>query len=89
MRPIVFHQGAFDDYCDWAKADQKLFDRIRRIIIETTKTTFKGIGKPEPLKNELQDTGRVVSMKSIRLCTKLRISISSSRRASITMIDLT
>ena len=54
MRPIAFHQTAFDDYSEWAKADKKLFERIRRIIIETAKTPFDGIGKPEPLKHELK-----------------------------------
>ena len=50
MRLVAFHQTAFDEYSDWAKTDKKLFDRIRRIIIETAKTPFDGIGKPEPLK---------------------------------------
>ena len=36
------------------RLDKKLFERIRRLIIETTKTPFDGIGKPEPLKNELK-----------------------------------
>ena len=54
MRLVAFHQTAFDDYSDWAKTDKKLFDRIRRIIIETAKTPFDGIGKPEPLKQQLK-----------------------------------
>ena len=54
MRLIVFHQTAFDDYSEWSKLDKKLFERIRRMIIETSKTPFDGIGKPEPLKHELK-----------------------------------
>ena len=54
MRLVAFHQTAFDDYSDWAKTDKKLFDRIRRIISETAKTPFDGIGKPEPLKQQLK-----------------------------------
>jgi toxin YoeB len=54
VRLIAFHQTAFDDYGEWAKTDKKLFERIRRIIIETAKTPFEGIGKPEPLKHELK-----------------------------------
>ncbi len=53
MRLITFHQTAFDDYSDWAKVDRKLFERLRRLIIETARTPFDGIGKPEPLKREL------------------------------------
>ena len=54
MRLIAFHQTAFDDYSEWAKTDRKLFERIRRIIIETAKTPFDGIGKLEPLKGDLK-----------------------------------
>ena len=54
MRLIAFHRTAFDDYSEWAKTDKKLFERIRRMIIETSKTPFEGIGKPEPLKHELK-----------------------------------
>jgi len=54
VRLIVFHQTAFDDYNEWAKSDKKLFERIRRLIVETMKTPFDGIGKPEPLKHELK-----------------------------------
>jgi len=54
VRLIAFHQTAFDDYSEWAKTNKKLFERIRRIIIETAQTPFDGIGKPEPLKHELK-----------------------------------
>jgi len=54
VRLIAFHKSAFDDYSEWAKLDKKLFERVRRIIIETAKTPFDGIGKPEPLKHELK-----------------------------------
>lgn len=54
MRLVAFHQTAFDDYSEWAKLDKKLFECIRRMIIETSKTPFAGIGKPEPLKHEVK-----------------------------------
>lgn len=54
MRQIAFHQSAFDDYNEWAKTDKKLFERLYRIIAETARTPFNGIGKPEPLKRELK-----------------------------------
>jgi toxin YoeB len=54
VRQIAFHQAAFDDYNEWAITNKKLFERIRRIIIETAKTPFAGIGKPESLKHELK-----------------------------------
>ena len=54
MRLIAFHQTAFDDYNKWAQTDKKIFERLRRMIIETATTPFDGIGKPEPLKHELK-----------------------------------
>jgi toxin YoeB len=53
MRTIAFHQSAFDQYNEWAKRDKKTFERLRRLITETARTPFAGIGKPEPLKREL------------------------------------
>jgi len=44
---------AFRDYGDWATRDPKLFERLTRLIIETLREPFGGIGKPEPLKREL------------------------------------
>jgi toxin YoeB len=53
VRTIAFHQSAFDQYNDWALKDKKTFERLRRLIIETARNPFAGIGKPEPLKREL------------------------------------
>lgn len=54
MRAIAFHQSAFEQYSDLAKTDKKLFERIKRLIIETAADPFIGIGKPEPLKGDLR-----------------------------------
>lgn len=53
MRTIVFHQSAFEQYNEWALRDKKTFERLTRLIAETARTPFIGIGKPEPLKREL------------------------------------
>ena len=54
MRTVAFHQVAFDDYSEWSKLDRKVFDRLHRLIIETAKDPFTGLGKPEPLRHELK-----------------------------------
>lgn len=54
MRIIAFHQKAFEQYNDWATRDRKTFERLKRLISETARTPFEGIGKPEPLKRELK-----------------------------------
>ena len=54
MRIIAFHQEGFEQYSEWAKIDKKLFERVHRLIMETAKNPFDGIGKPEPLKANLK-----------------------------------
>ncbi len=53
MKDVVFHRLAFEQYGDWALTDKKLFRRIHRIITETARDPFSGIGKPEPLRGDL------------------------------------
>jgi len=50
---IIFSKSAFEDYVEWEKTDKKIFNKINELIKETTRTPFKGKGKPEALKNEL------------------------------------
>ena len=54
MRIIAFQQSAFEQYNEWALSDKKTFERLKRLIAETARTPFAGIGKPEPLKRELK-----------------------------------
>jgi len=54
MRSFAFHAVAFDQYNQWAKRDKKLFERIQRLIVESARNPFAGVGKPEPLKGELR-----------------------------------
>lgn len=50
MRTVTFHIDAFNEYNNWAVTNPKLFDRLTKLIKETLRTPFSGIGKPEPLK---------------------------------------
>lgn len=54
MRRIAFHAKAFEDFTAWAKSDPVLFERIARLITETSRDPFRGIGKPEPLRHQLK-----------------------------------
>jgi Txe/YoeB family toxin of Txe-Axe toxin-antitoxin module len=47
VRLVAFHQTAFDDYSDWAKTDRKLFERLRRLIIETARTPPTASASPK------------------------------------------
>ena len=45
---------SYEEMADWAARDPKLFERLTRLIVETLRDPFGGIGKPEPLKHELK-----------------------------------
>ena len=48
-----FTDNAWSDYLWLQKNDKKALKRVNDLIKETTRTPFKGIGKPEPLHGEL------------------------------------
>ena len=50
---IAFTEGAWDDYTYWLRVEQEKLERIHFLLKEITRDPFKGIGKPEPLKNKL------------------------------------
>jgi len=54
MKRIAFERGAFEDFTDWAVKDKKIHKRIVALISDVVRQPFEGIGKPEPLKHELQ-----------------------------------
>lgn len=50
---LEFKPQAFDDLQYWVGHQPRLVKRLLRLIEETQRDPFGGIGKPEPLKNEL------------------------------------
>ncbi len=46
----MFSPQAWDDYQHWQTADRTIVKRINRLINETCRAPYEGIGKPEPLK---------------------------------------
>ena len=53
MRNIEFYNNAFSEFSEWVIVDKQVFKRLVRLIDETQKNPFGGIGKPEPLKGNL------------------------------------
>lgn len=51
---IVFEKGAFEDFTNWATEDKRIFHRIVALIMDVVREPFSGIGKPEPLRHQLQ-----------------------------------
>ena len=50
MRKVVFTPEAWDDYQFWLKQDRKTINKITKLINDTCREPFEGLGKPEPLK---------------------------------------
>lgn len=51
QKQAVFDPDFLDDLAHWVSTDRKTALRLLRIVNETCRTPFEGIGKPEPLKN--------------------------------------
>ncbi len=59
---------AWDDFCYWQKQDRKTLKRILTLIKDIDRNGYTGIGKPEPLRDDLSgywsrridDTNRIV-----------------------------
>lgn len=52
MKKIWF-DGAWEDYLYWQSQDKKTLKRINALVKDIERDNFAGIGKPEPLKGEL------------------------------------
>jgi toxin YoeB len=51
---IQFTQNAWEEYNYWLDNDKEVAEKIRALIKEIKQNPFKGSGKPEPLRFELQ-----------------------------------
>lgn len=65
---LAWTKEAWSDYLYWQKQDKKTLKRINKLITDAQRSPFTGIGKPEPLKENLSglwsrridDTNRLV-----------------------------
>ncbi len=65
---ILWEDRAWSDYLNWQGEDKKTLKRINKLINDIKRSPFDGIGKPEPLKDNLSgwwsrridDTNRIV-----------------------------
>ena len=65
---LLWDERAWEDYCYWQTQDKKTLRRISALSKDIQRNSFDGIGKPEPLKDNLSgwwsrridDTNRIV-----------------------------
>ena len=50
----VWEDSAWDDYLYWQNTDKKMLNKVNELIKSCERTPFSGIGKPEPLKENLK-----------------------------------
>ena len=48
---LLWAEQAWEDYIYWQETDIRILKRINRLILETCRNPFKGIGDPEPLRH--------------------------------------
>ncbi|MBE0484066.1 MAG: Txe/YoeB family addiction module toxin [Bacterioplanes sp.] len=67
-RLLSWTDESWNDYVYWQTQDKKTLKRINKLILDVKRSPFEGIGKPEPLKENLSgfwsrridDTNRLV-----------------------------
>ncbi|WP_027849618.1 Txe/YoeB family addiction module toxin [Marinospirillum minutulum] len=68
QRLLSWTDDAWDDYLYWQTQDKKTLKRINKLINDVKRSPFEGVGKPEPLRENLSgfwsrridDTNRLV-----------------------------
>lgn len=53
MNKIAFTDKAWEEYCYWQIQDKKTLKRINLVLEDIMRNGYIGIGKPEPLKENL------------------------------------
>lgn len=50
---LLWTARGWEDYLHWQDTDGKMLARINDMIRDARRSPFSGIGKPEPLRNEM------------------------------------
>lgn len=53
MGNITFTERAFDEYLYWQTQDKRMLKRINQLLKDIDRNHFEGIGKPEPLRENM------------------------------------
>ena len=76
MRRLVWDKNDWEDYLYWQKQDKKTLKRINRLVQNILIDPFTGIGKPEPLRENLSGArigdSPVVEDDDLRVCAASR-----------------
>lgn len=93
---LLWEDRAWSDYLYWQTQDKKTLKRINGLIKDIQRSTFEGIGKPEPLKENLSgmwsrridDTNRIVYYEKDEIMILSRLVDTFISRISLTMLPV-
>ncbi len=80
---ILFSKKAWDQYLEWQAEDTKTVERIHELLKAIQRDPFKGIGKPEPLRQNLKGFWSRRISKVHRLVYRIVGSPDSKQRIEI------
>jgi len=81
---LLWDDRAWNEYCAWQQEDRKTLKRINVLLQDIKRSPFQGIGKPEPLRENLSgwwsrridDTNRIV----YRVLDEKTVAIASCKK---------
>lgn len=50
---ILWYESAWEEYCSWQAEDKKTLKKLNSLIKDIQRDCYNGLGKPEPLKENL------------------------------------
>lgn len=50
---LLWTEQGWEDYCYWQETNAKILARINELLRDASRHPFQGIGKPEPLRNDM------------------------------------
>ena len=72
MSRSQFTEQAWEEYLYWQNQDKKTLKKINELIKDIQRSTFEGVGKPEPLRKNLSGmwSRRIDESNRIVYCEK-------------------
>ncbi len=69
---LLWEDRAWEEYLYWQTQDKKTLKRVNALIKDIQRNSFEGIGKPEPLKEQLSGwwSRRIDETNRIMYCEK-------------------
>lgn len=53
IKSIQWDYDAWEEYCEWQRINKAILKRINQLVKDIRRSPYEGIGKPEPLKGNL------------------------------------